>query len=90
MDSNQPTSTPPTPPSAEPQIAAPMATPQLPHQSEKLLSAPPRTSWGALIGIIIILAVLIVSALYFWGAKLTERDTLLKNPGTETDVETRH
>lgn len=31
-----------------------------------------KTSWGAALGIVIIILVLIVGALYFWGAKLVE------------------
>ncbi len=48
--------------------------PLLPVLSENLLSAPQKDSWGATLGSIIILLVLIVGALYFWGAKLAEQD----------------
>lgn len=48
--------------------------PELPHAPEKLLPAGHKTSWGALIGIVIILIVLVVGALYFWGAKLAEQE----------------
>ncbi len=49
--------------------------PELPHGPEKLLPAPHTSSWGAWFGIIIILIVLLIGALYFWGAKLTRDDT---------------
>lgn len=49
-------------------------TPELPKSPEKLLTAPHHTSWGAALGIVIILILLVVGALYFWGAKLTRED----------------
>lgn len=49
-------------------------TPELPKNPEKLLTAPHHTSWGAALGIVIILILLVVGALYFWGAKLTRED----------------
>lgn len=78
---------PPVPPPAEPQIAAPAPAPKLPAQPEKLLMAPRRTSWGALIGVIIILVVLVVGALYFWGAKLAEREAALPNSDIRATAE---
>ena len=70
MDMNQPTSTPPVQPPAH------LGTPELPRAPEKLLEPPPKGngSLGAFIGIVIILLVLIVGALYFWGAKLAEEE----------------
>lgn len=61
--------------------------PPLPHQPERLLPKPHKTSWGALIGIVIILAVLVVSALYFWGAKLAEREATFQNSNTHATTE---
>ncbi len=58
----------------------PPATPELPKQPEKLLPAPHHTSWGAVLGIIIILLVLIVGALYFWGTELAEQDAKNAKP----------
>ena len=66
MDPNQKTTT----VSAQLSVAQ---TPALPKQPEKLQS-PRHTSWGALIGIIIIVFILIVGALYFFGARLVEQD----------------
>ena len=102
MDSNQLPPTSPTPAPAqplvvapaptsepapaEPQIAAPVHAPSLPTPPERLLTAPPRTSWGALIGISIILAVLVIGALYFWGAKLAERDAGFQDSNVRTDI----
>ena len=72
---------------ADPQIAAPVpASSLLPTPPERLLTAPPRTSWGALIGISIILAVLVIGALYFWGAKLAERDAGFQDSNVRTDI----
>lgn len=86
MNPDWSTSTPPISPSAEPQIAAPVPASSLPTPPEKLLMAPPRTSWGAFIGISIILAVLVIGALYFWGAKLAERDAVLQDSNVRTDI----
>ena len=78
MDS--PFTPPAPPPPPAPQPTANLKTPELPHAPEKLLTshasaeAPHARQWGALIGIIIILLVLIVGALYFWGAKLAEEE----------------
>ena len=61
----------------QPKIIPPSTTVSLP---EKLLTpavtAPVHhgTSWGAIIGIVIIILVLIVGGLYFWGAKLARED----------------
>lgn len=51
----------------------------LPKEPEKLLTPAPAvrsTSWGALIGIVIILIVLVVGALYFWGAHLVGKGAI--------------
>ena len=79
MDTIKPSSIPPTQPAPQtppaPQPAANLSTPELPHGPEKLLEPPHKnSSWGAVIGIVIILLVLIVGALYFWGAKLAEEE----------------
>ncbi len=50
------------------------SAPTLPKSPEKFLPAPRHASFGALVGIIIIIIVLIVGTLYFWGARLAERD----------------
>ena len=48
---------------------------KIPDISPKpLVSSEHTFSWGTFIGIIIILAVLIIGALYFWGAKLAEKE----------------
>lgn len=67
------------------QPKAPIATPitratELPHGPEKLLTAPHQTSWGAALGIVIILILLVIGALYFWGAKLTRDDEMSTPP----------
>ncbi len=63
MDANQTITTPP-------KLSE---TPELPHGPEKLLPAPTyRGSLGAAFGIVVILIIVIIGALYFWGAKLTE------------------
>jgi|GEM_PF-1134019 len=54
---------------------------------EKLLTPPPpahqqKTPWGEIIGIVIIIAILIVGALYVWGAKLAQEDATRLNPKT--------
>lgn len=69
-------------PSAPPQLpVTPKPEPALPKQPEKLLSSPNGNSWGAFIGIIIVVIVLIIGALYFWGAQLEKQDAL-KNAGS--------
>ena len=79
MDPNQPSPIPPpvTPPRA----------PELPTQPEKLLPAASGGSWGAFIGIVIIIIVLVVGALYFWGAQL-EKQEELQNAGAEESTST--
>ncbi|MDO8620204.1 MAG: hypothetical protein Q7R64_02545 [bacterium] len=57
---------------------------ELPHGPEKLLPAPHKSSWGAWFGILIILIVLTIGALYFWGEKLTEEDAAA---GITTEVQ---
>ena len=67
-------------PVATPSPVVPPVAPVLPTGPEKLLTPqssptpPQKHSWGALIGIIIILLVLVVGALYFWGAKLAKEE----------------
>lgn len=68
-----------------PQPTANLNMPELPHMPEKLLESTPTRaeyagghksgSWGAAIGIVIILLVLVIGALYFWGAKLAEEES---------------
>ncbi len=72
MDTPQPTA----PANASPVPPESLSTPGLPKQPEALLPAPQKGngSWGAALGIVIILLVLIVGALYFWGAKLAEEE----------------
>lgn len=71
MDPNQTTPIPPTqPPATPPPIR------ELPKQPEKLLSAAHGGSWGAILGIVIIIIVLVVGALYFWGAQLEKQEAL--------------
>jgi hypothetical protein len=53
---------------------------KLPTLPEMSLPAPHHTSWGAFIGIIIIVSILIVGALYFWGAKLEKADNVNLSP----------
>ena len=68
--------------------------PKLPGLPEKLLTAHTetpkhKTSWGPLIGIVIIVLVLIVGALYFWGARLAEQDatsSLFQEESAELDA----
>lgn len=72
MDSPSTPSAPSQP--AAPQTPANLNTPELPHVPEKLLTPPQKPSWGAVIGIVIIILVLTVGALYFWGAKLAEEE----------------
>jgi hypothetical protein len=76
MDFPQQPSPAPTQPPA-PQPAANLNLPELPHAPEKLLTPPHEKngSWGALAGSIVIILVLIVGALYFWGAKLAEEES---------------
>ena len=75
MDPNQPS--PVTAP------VTPARAPELPRQPEKLLpAAHGGDSWGAFIGIVIIIIVLVVGALYFWGAQL-EKQEALPNAGAE-------
>lgn len=62
-------------------------TPELPKAPGKLLSAPAHhTSWGALAGILIILIVLIIGGLYFWGAELSKEDSSLFTPDAPADT----
>lgn len=81
-------STPPAPsqPPA-PQPAANFNMPELPHVPEKLLEPPHQTngSWGAILGIVIIIIVLIVGALYFWGAQLEKQEGLQNADGEGQD-----
>ena len=71
MDPNQPS--PVTAP------VTPARAPELSRQPEKLLpAAHGGDSWGAFIGIVIIIIVLVVGALYFWGERL------VGTPATET------
>lgn len=72
MDSTQisPTNAQPS----APQPAASFNTPKLPPQPEKLLPAASGGSWGAFFGIAIIIIVLVVGALYFWGAQLEKQE----------------
>ena len=69
-----------SPPSFVPPVAppAPIEVPKkLPDIFEKPLVPPEHhASWGALVGIVIILIVLIIGALYFWGAKLATEDAV--------------
>lgn len=90
MNPDGSTSTPPISPSAEPQIAAPVPASSLPTPPKRLLTAPLRTSWGAFIGISILLAGLVIGALYFWGARLAERDATLKDSTTSANTETQN
>ena len=73
-------------PPAQPQITTPAPLEELPREPEKRITAPHHTSWGAFIGIIIIVVVLIAGALYFWGAKLAERDAAFQSPNAETST----
>lgn len=82
MDSNQTT---PPPPTQSP-ITPPRA-PELPASPEKLLPTAHGGSWGAFIGIAIIIIVLIVGALYFWGAQLEKQDRI-ENAAVEENVKT--
>lgn len=62
-------------------------TPELPTQPEKLLPSPHHTSWGAVFGIIIILIVLVIGALYFWSVKLAEQDAKNAKPVINAGLE---
>lgn len=74
MDSPLTPTVPPQP--SAPQPAASFNTPKLPPQPEKLLPAASGGSWGAFFGIAIIIIVLVVGALYFWGAQLEKQDQI--------------
>ena len=75
-----------SPPSfvSPPAPSAPIEVPKkLPDIFEKPIVPPEHhTSWGALVGIVIILIVLIIGALYFWGAKLAVEDATNSTPNT--------
>ena len=78
----QPPSQPKTPP-----VSSVPKTPEFPKGPEKLLMAPHHTSWGAALGIVIILILLVVGALYFWGAKLTRDDAAAALPASRLTPE---
>ncbi len=51
----------------EPPKLAPVEAPRV-----VVPSAPPKTSWGALVGVVIIVTLLVVAGLYFWGSQLAQ------------------
>lgn len=66
----------PSPVSSTVQDATPTPTPpslpKMPSPSQELPAPTYRGSLGAAFGIVVILIIVIIGALYFWGAKLTE------------------
>ncbi len=80
-----PTHTPtvtPTPPPAPAVIPSAPTAPELPKQPEHLLPPVQKGSWGAFVGIVIIVIVLVIGALYFWGVQLEKQENL-QSAGTE-------
>ena len=80
MDAIKPFSIPPTEPA--PQTPPAPTIPALPKQPENLLPPAHGGSWGAFFGIVIIVIVLVIGALYFWGMQL-EKQEAIENAGTE-------
>jgi len=84
MEPTQPSSIPPTQPAPQTPVAP--AIPALPKQPDKFLPnraiptgfSPPAhgSSWGAFVGIVIIVIVLVVGALYFWGMQLEKQEAM--------------
>ena len=85
MDQNQLSPTPPIEPrtyTPAAQTPPAPAIPALPKQADKFLPPAHGGSWGAFFGIVIIVIVLVVGALYFWGMQL-EKQEVIENAGTE-------
>lgn len=64
----------PSPSTQAASAGTPASVPKFTPPAEKLLPSPNGNSWGALIGIIIVIIVLIVGVLYFWGAQLEKQE----------------
>ncbi len=67
------TSSPVSAPVQDTTSTTPLASlPKMPSPSEELPAPTYRGSLGAVFGIVVILIMVIIGALYFWGAKLTQ------------------
>ena len=79
-----PTPTPVTPVNSTPaQATQPM---QQAAQPQQPMPAPKRTHWGALLGILIILALLVVAALFFWGKSQLARNGIV-SPDLNSEIQ---
>ena len=68
--------------------AAPVQQPTVSATPANFAVPPKKTSWGAVIGIIIILALLVVAALYYWGKSQLQDQSGLGSTSEQTSNET--
>lgn len=59
---------------------------QAPVENETIEVTPKKTSWGALIGLIIILVLIVLGALYFGKERIKENKNLNLPPADETEI----
>ena len=83
MDPNHTYPQTPVQPPVKQNVPESFSVPELPHGPEKLLPSPHRGSLGAAFGIVIILIIVVVGALYFWNYKLASEDAPGRNSGAE-------